>query len=243
MAANTTALGLISYVSSSIGAGLLVLHISFIILLSLMGIWFKDVIVEGTYEGTHEIHVQIGLRLGVVLFIISEIMFFFAFFWAFFHSSLSPAVSIGCVWPPLGIETLNPWEVPFLNTLILLSSGVSVTYAHRALLVGARKRVIVALAITILLGVIFTLCQIYEYINAPFSINDSVYGSIFHMATGFHGFHAVIGTSFLAVCFIRHLLYHFTQYHHLGFEAAAWYWHSVDVAWLFLFTSIYWRGP
>lgn len=218
------------------------IHTALPILLLIVYRWFRDIVVESTFEGNHTAKVQTGLRFGMVLFIVSEIMFFFAFFWAFFHSSLSPAVAIGCVWPPMGIETLNPWEVPFLNTLILLSSGVSITWAHRAIIAGNRANTIIGLGITILLGIIFTLCQLFEYITAPFGINDGVYGSVFYMATGFHGFHVFVGTTFLVVCLLRQVFYHFTIEHHFGFEAAAWYWHFVDVVWLFLFTSIYWWG-
>jgi cytochrome c oxidase subunit 3 len=204
--------------------------------------WFTDIITEATFEGHHTFKVQQGLRYGMVLFIVSEIMFFFGFFWAFFHSSLSPAVSIGCIWPPKGIEVIKPFELPFLNTLILLSSGVSITWAHRALLSGNRNSTILALAITVLLGIIFTGCQAFEYYTAPFSINDGIYGSIFYMTTGFHGFHVLVGTIFLLANLWRQTEYHFTRQHHFGFEAGAWYWHFVDVVWIFLFTTLYWWG-
>jgi len=167
-------------------------------------------------------------------------MFFFAFFWAFFHSSLAPSVEIGSIWPPLGIEPFNPWGIPLLNTCILLLSGVTITYTHHALCLGNARYLIDGFLFTILLAICFTFFQAYEYLNAPFNISDSVYGSTFYMATGFHGLHVIIGTLFICVCFARYT--HFTREHHVGFEAAAWYWHFVDVVWLFLFISIYWWG-
>ena len=205
-----------------------------------MGLWWRDVIRESTFEGSHSAKVQLGLRLGMILFIVSEIMFFFAFFWAFFHSSISPAINIGAVWPPKGIETLSAWGVPLLNTVILLTSGATCTWCHHAILAGNRLESIYALILTIILAVVFTFCQYLEYVNSTFTISDSVYGSCFYMATGFHGFHVFVGTCFLSVCLIRLVNYHFTKEHHLGFEAAAWYWHFVDVVWLFLFITIYW---
>lgn len=211
-------------------------------IICVMALWFRDVVREGTFQGMHTVQVQNGLRLGMLLFITSEVMFFFSFFWAFFHSSLSPTIEIGSVWPPVGILTLSPWEVPLLNTLILLLSGVTVTWAHHAIVAGQRSQAIQALSSTVLLGVIFTALQALEYVEASFTIADSVYGSVFYMATGFHGFHVIVGTLFLAVCLYRLSSYHFTREHHFGFEAAAWYWHFVDVVWLFLFVTIYWWG-
>lgn len=222
--------------------GLFFLHIGFASLLFARYRWFTDIITEATFEGHHTAKVQQGLRYGRLLFIVSEIRFFFGFFLAFFHSSLAPAVAIGCVWPPKGIEVIQPFELPFLNTLILLSSGVSITWAHRAIYAADRNQTIIALTITILLGSIFTGCQYFEYYNAPFSINDGIYASIFYMTTGFHGFHVLVGTIFLLVSLWRQRNYHFTRQHHFGFEAAAWYWHFVDVVWIFLFTTLYWWG-
>ena len=204
--------------------------------------WFNDVIRESTIERQHTLKVRKGLRAGMILFIVSEVFFFFSFFWGFFHSALTPAVSIGCQWPPKGIHPIEAFGLPLLNTVILLSSGVSVTWAHRAILANLRNDGLIALIYTVFLGGLFTACQIYEYINAPFSINDGIYGSIFYVATGFHGLHVIIGTIFLCVCLGRHYYGHFTAKIHLGFEFAAWYWHFVDVVWLFLFVSIYWWG-
>lgn len=212
------------------------------LLLYTMFVWWRDVVRESTFQGHHTSVVELGLRYGMILFIASEVMFFVAFFWAFFHSSLSPTIEIGAVWPPKGIQVLDPWGVPFLNTVILLSSGASVTWAHHAILVGDSRNAIAGLVVTIALAVVFTGFQALEYIEAPFTISDGIYGSTFFMATGFHGFHVIIGTIFLTVCLIRLIQGHFTKRHHFGFEAAAWYWHFVDVVWLFLFVSIYWWG-
>lgn len=223
-------------------AGFLKMIISLVCVLYCLFRWFSDVITEATFEGNHTNKVRNGLRQGMLLFILSEVMFFFAFFWAFFHSSLIPSIFIGAVWPPQGIEVLNPWGLPFLNTVILLSSGVSITWAHRNILAGRHWDTVVSLFITISLGILFTFLQAKEYIEAPFAINSGIYGSVFFLATGFHGFHVFIGTIFLIVCFFRQLKFHFTREHHFGFEAAAWYWHFVDVVWLFLFTTIYWWG-
>ena len=223
-------------------AGELVVSFGMSLLFYSMFVWWRDVIRESTFQGHHTGAVQMGLRYGMILFIVSEIMFFVAFFWAFFHSSLAPTVEIGAIWPPKGIDVLNPWEIPFLNTLILLSSGAAVTWAHHAILAGYRRQAILALILTIGLAAIFTAFQGYEYLEAPFTIADGIYGSTFYLATGFHGFHVMIGTIFLLVCLLRLLSYHFTKVHHFGFEAAAWYWHMVDVVWLFLFVSIYYWG-
>jgi len=207
-----------------------------------MFVWWRDIIREATFEGWHTNMVQVGMRYGMMLFITSEVMFFFAFFWAFFHSSLSPTPEIGAVWPPKGIEALSAWEVPLLNTVILLTSGASCTWAHHAIVAGERSQAIIGMIITLILAVFFTALQGFEYVNAAFTISDSVFGSTFFMATGFHGFHVIIGTIFLTVCYFRLIDYHFTKQHHFGFEAAAWYWHFVDVVWLFLFVTIYWWG-
>jgi heme/copper-type cytochrome/quinol oxidase subunit 3 len=186
--------------------------------------------------------VQLGLRFGMVLFIVSEVMFFVAFFWAFFWASLAPVPEIASVWPPKNIEVLAAFEVPFLNTLILLSSGATVTWAHHAVLAGQHRPVILGLICTIILAAAFTGLQVFEYVGANFTISDSIYGSTFYMATGFHGFHVFVGTCFLTVCLFRALAYHFTSRHHFGLEAAIMYWHFVDVVWLFLFVAVYYWG-
>lgn len=212
------------------------------LLLASMAVWWRDVVREGTMEGQHTTRVQLGRRSGMVLFIVSEAMLFFAFFWAFFWAALAPTPEIGSVWPPRGIEVLNAWEVPFLNTAILLSSGASVTWAHHSIVSGNREEAIQGLRVTVGLAVVFTALQVFEYVNANFTISDSVYGSVFYMATGFHGFHVFIGTCFLTVSLVRLYNHHFTKQHHFGFEAAAWYWHFVDVVWLFLFVAVYCWG-
>nr|YP_010946562.1 cytochrome c oxidase subunit III [Jacobsonina aliena]WGO57280.1 cytochrome c oxidase subunit III [Jacobsonina aliena] len=204
--------------------------------------WWRDIVREGTYQGLHTKFVTKGLRWGMILFIISEVFFFISFFWAFFHSSLSPTVELGSLWPPMGILPFNPLQIPLLNTAILLASGVTVTWAHHGLLEDNYNQGLQGLFFTVILGIYFTILQAYEYIEAPFTIADSVYGSSFFMATGFHGLHVIIGTTFLLTCLLRHLFLHFSSGHHFGFEAAAWYWHFVDVVWLFLYVSIYWWG-
>uniref|UniRef100_UPI0030E17C59 cytochrome c oxidase subunit III n=1 Tax=Vescelia pieli TaxID=2526987 RepID=UPI0030E17C59 len=219
-----------------------ILMLGFLITLLTMIQWWRDITREGTYQGMHTYNVSLGLRWGMILFIISEVFFFISFFWAFFHSSLAPAIDIGTYWPPLGITPFNPMQIPLLNTAILLASGVSVTWAHHSLLNSNYTQSAQGLSLTIMLGVYFTLLQAYEYIEAPFSIADSVYGATFFMATGFHGLHVIIGTTFLIICFVRHISHHFSDNHHFGFEAAAWYWHFVDIVWLFLYISIYWWG-
>jgi heme/copper-type cytochrome/quinol oxidase subunit 3 len=273
---------------------------SIVILLISVIAWFNDVVIESTYEGNHTKAVQRGLRYGIILFIVSEVIFFFGFFWAFFHSALNPSIFIGCIWPPKGIIPLETWNIPFLNTLILLSSGVAVTWSHLELLSSdqstfvlyksrfdpykarflnsntvftahptnvltyytkikdplkltpenlqqydttwrqnAFQNAILGLALTLFYGVLFTLFQRYEYINAKFDISDSVYGSTFFIITGLHGLHVVAGTIFLSVQLARIVNYHLTPTHHFGYEAAIWYWHFVDVVWLFVFISVY----
>nr|UCC46044.1 cytochrome c oxidase subunit III [Microdeuterus sp. HEM078] len=204
--------------------------------------WWRDIVREATYQGKHTIKVTEGLKLGMILFIISEVFFFISFFWGFFHSSLSPTVEIGMTWPPKGIQVFNPMEIPLLNTMILLSSGITVTWAHHSIMESNHNQTKISLMITVMLGVYFTILQGYEYKESSFCISDSIYGSSFFMATGFHGLHVMIGTIFLLVCLMRHSKFHFSSGHHFGFEAAAWYWHFVDVVWLFLYISIYWWG-
>nr|YP_009485622.1 cytochrome c oxidase subunit III [Inara alboguttata]AVZ00758.1 cytochrome c oxidase subunit III [Inara alboguttata] len=204
--------------------------------------WWRDIVREGTYQGKHTISVTTGLKWGMILFIVSEVFFFISFFWGFFHSSLAPTVEIGSIWPPKGILTFNPTEIPLLNTMILLCSGITVTWAHHSLMESNYTQATQALMLTVMLGLYFTALQAFEYYESSFTISDSVYGSCFFMATGFHGIHVIIGTTFLMICLMRHMMFHFSKNHHFGFEAAAWYWHFVDVVWLFLYMSIYWWG-
>jgi cytochrome c oxidase subunit III len=208
--------------------------------------WFKNIVVEAE-RGDHTPVVQLHMRYGMILFIASEVMFFVGWFWAWFNFSLFPSTLtdvIAGVWPPASIEeVLNPFELPLLNTIILLCSGTTVSWAHHSLIHGDRTGLKQGLWATIALGVVFSAIQAYEYGVAPFAFGGNTYSSAFYMATGFHGFHVIIGTIFLAVCLYRAYLGHFTQRQHFGFEAAAWYWHFVDVVWLFLFVVIYvWGG-
>nr|ALO70407.1 cytochrome c oxidase subunit 3 [Brachygluta helferi] len=216
--------------------------VGFIIMILIMFQWWRDIVRESTYQGLHTFNVTMGLRWGMILFIISEVFFFISFFWGFFHSSLSPTVELGMMWPPKGIQPFNPTQIPLLNTLILLTSGLTVTWAHHSLMENNYKQSLQGLIFTVILGFYFSLLQLFEYIESPFTISDSIYGSSFFMATGFHGIHVIIGTTFLLTCMIRHMNYHFSSIHHFGFEAATWYWHFVDVVWLFLYISIYWWG-
>jgi cytochrome c oxidase subunit 3 len=232
-------LGGVLYMHKFIG-GWSLFATGFSTILYVMYVWWRDIVREATFEDTHTVAVQKGLRLGMILFILSEVMFFFAFFWAFFHSSIAPVFNIGGVWPPKAITTISAYTIPLTNTFILLTSGATVTWAHHALLVRAKRHTLVALLLTLILAVLFTCLQGFEYINAPFNISDGVYGSCFYLATGFHGFHVFIGTVALFVSFIRIILNHFTNKHHFGFESAIWYWHFVDVVWLFLFINVYW---
>ncbi|NNU79728.1 cytochrome c oxidase subunit 3 [Halovulum dunhuangense] len=209
------------------------------VVLYTMYAWWSDVVSE-SLAGDHTPVVRIGLRMGMIMFIISEVMFFAAWFWSFFKHALYPMAAIDNTWPPPGIETFDPWHLPLINTLILLCSGCAATWAHHAIAHdNDRKGLVWGLSLAIALGAIFTAFQAYEYTHAAFGFAGNIYGANFFMATGFHGFHVIIGTIFLAVCLGRAMKGHFTPEKHLGFEAAAWYWHFVDVVWLFLFFSIY----
>nr|QIV24827.1 cytochrome c oxidase subunit III [Archetypus frenchi] len=218
------------------------LFLGLTIMLLIMYQWWRDIVREATFQGLHTYNVSLGLRWGMILFITSEVFFFISFFWGFFHNSLSPSIELGMNWPPKGIIPFNPIEIPLLNTLILLTSGLTVTWAHHGLMENNYKQGLQGLLLTVILGLYFTALQAFEYIESPFTIADAAYGSSFFMATGFHGIHVIIGTTFLFVCLMRHWLNHFSSTHHFGFEAAAWYWHFVDVVWLFLYISIYWWG-
>nr|UIR97930.1 cytochrome c oxidase subunit 3 [Cyphoderus sp.] len=204
--------------------------------------WWRDISRESTFQGLHTFIVAKGMRWGMILFITSEVLFFFSFFWSFFHSSLAPTMEIGLNWPPTGITPFNPIQVPLLNTIILLSSGVTITWAHHGIMENKFSQSLQGLLLTVILGIYFTCLQAMEYLEASFSIADSAYGSTFFVATGFHGLHVIIGTTFLIVCLARLANCHFSSHHHFGFEAAAWYWHFVDVVWLFLYLTIYWWG-
>ena len=220
------------------------LNLGVILVSTGMGLWFRDIIVESTYLGHHTEQVKRGLTIGIALFIVSELMAFLSIFWAYFHSSLSPSVEIGGTWPPLGIETLDPLAIPLLNTILLLSSGAFITYAHHAIIKGNRRSAILGFILTLLFAILFTGLQGYEYSEAGFSIADSVYGTVFFASTGLHGLHVIIGTIFIAIQFIRILNHHITTTHHVGLESAIAYWHFVDVVWLFLYAFVYlWSAP
>ena len=228
------------------GAGKYVLLLGAFGVLLTMFSWWTNVVREAN-SGDHTPVVQLHLRYGMILFIASEVMFFVGWFWSWFDFSLFPSSLsevVGGTWPPKGIEAvMDPFDLPLLNTLILLCSGTTVTWAHHALIHGDRQGLKTGLWLTIVLGVLFTSIQAYEYANAPFNFGENTYGSAFFMATGFHGFHVIIGTIFLTVCLKRAYNGDFTPRQHFGFEAAAWYWHFVDVVWLFLFLAIYvWGG-
>ena len=218
--------------------------------------WWIDVTKEAN-QGDHTPVVSIGLRYGMIMFIASEVMFFVAWFWIFFemalfhgvraHSGIDEVAAAWQTWPPKGVETVSPWHLPLVNTLTLLLSGTTVTWAHHALQTGDRQGAKLGLLLTVILGVLFTSIQAYEYHHilteqlfySPEAANSGLYGSSFFMATGFHGFHVLIGTIFLTICLLRLMGGGFTPQKHFGFEAAAWYWHFVDVVWLFLFAFIY----
>jgi cytochrome c oxidase subunit 3 len=216
------------------------LKFNLFVVILMMAFWWSDVITEASLEGQHTSHVQNNIRLGMILFICSEVMFFFAFFWAFFHSSFNPDITLGSSWPPRFLTTIDAFGLPLLNTIILLSSGCSITVAHNALIKGQKDKAINQFLNTILFAIIFTFYQYEEYNSLPYSISDSVYGSCFFMLTGFHGFHVIIGTIFIIVGTIRVYRDFVTRTHHLGIEAAILYWHFVDVVWLFLFICLYW---
>ena len=239
------AVGGITWMKAINAAGPYIFGAGVIGVLFTMVAWWTDVVREAEH-GDHTRVVQISHRYGMILFIASEVMFFVAWFWAYFDIALYPhaaneyarAQAIGGVWPPKGIEPLDPWHFPLLNTLLLLTSGTTVTWAHHALLHSERSAIAKGLILTIVLGVLFTCVQVWEYAHAPFPFASAM-GSNFYMPTGFHGFHVFIGTVFLLVCLARVAMGQFTTKQHLGFEFAAWYWHFVDVVWLFLFSCIY----
>nr|ATD53029.1 cytochrome c oxidase subunit III [Hishimonus phycitis] len=218
------------------------MNLGLMVIILTMFQWWRDVIRESTFQGIHTKKVIKSMKWGMILFIMSEVLFFSSFFWAFFHSSLSPSIEIGMQWPPLGIKPFNPMSIPMLNTMILLSSGISITWAHNSIINKNYSQTIQSMLITVILGIYFTFLQGIEYFEAPFTMADSVYGSTFFMSTGFHGLHVIIGTMFIMISTMRMFNLHMSSYHHVGFEASAWYWHFVDVVWLFLYISIYWWG-
>nr|YP_011014802.1 cytochrome c oxidase subunit III [Eusudasina nantouensis]WQB38483.1 cytochrome c oxidase subunit III [Eusudasina nantouensis] len=212
------------------------------VMMSIMcsAIWWRDVVRESTFQGNHTSMVTKGMKMGMIMFITSEVMFFFSFFWSFLHSSMVPSIELGMNWPPKSIKPFNPMEVPLLNTIILLSSGITITWSHQSMLDNKLNKSFKSLNLTIIMGIYFTFLQKWEYSQSTFSLSDSIYGSTFFMSTGFHGIHVIVGTMFLMTCLMRMKKLHFSKNHHLGFEMAAWYWHFVDVVWLILYLMIYW---
>nr|AZL93483.1 cytochrome c oxidase subunit 3 [Synergus sp. ZJUH_2016033] len=202
--------------------------------------WWRDIIRESTFQGMHTKKIYKLLKLSMFLFIITELLFFISFFWTYFHSSLSPNIEIGSNWPPMNIYQFNPYEIPLLNTIILLSSGVTITYSHYSILMNKKMNSLISLLMTLMLGMLFTLIQLYEYNMSSFCLSDSIYGSLFFMTTGFHGLHVLIGSLFLFIMLMRMFKNHLSNYHHYGFEAASWYWHFVDVIWIIVYSMIYW---
>lgn len=237
----TLVVGAVSYLHQYRCGGY-ILFIGYCLLICVLVGWWRDVIREATFAGMHTRSVRRGMRIGVYLFILSEIMFFAGFFWGFFHSSLVPDFHIGNMFPPKGINIIDPWKLPLANTLLLLSSGATLTWAHHGILTNSFEDARRGLALTIFLGTYFTVIQAYEFVTATFTIADGIYGSAFYLLTGFHGLHVLVGSVFLITCYIRLKKHHFLLDHHFNFEAAAWYWHFVDVVWIFLFLFLYWWG-
>jgi len=253
----TLAIGGVTYMKGLFGieqGQLWTLVPGFLMVIWTMAGWWREVIKEGR-TGDHTPVVEIGLKYGMILFIVSEIMFFAAWFWSFFELAIFYPARIGATfdaaspvweglnafaqWPPTGVTTFDPFHLPLVNTLILLLSGTTVTAAHHSLQHNKLDNAKFMLLLTIILGVAFTCLQAFEYSEAQFTFDGTVYGSAFFMATGFHGAHVVIGTIFLTVCLFRLYANNMTAEKHLGFEFAAWYWHFVDVVWLFLFAFVY----
>lgn len=202
--------------------------------------WWRDVNRERSLQGYHTTYVFSNMRYGILLFIVSEILFFISFFWSFFHSRLSPNYELGSLWPPTFSYAINPFDVPLLNTVILLRSGVTVTLSHHYIINKNNYMSYNYLLITIILGLYFTLAQVFEYLERDFLICDSVFGSTFFMATGFHGFHVIVGSLLLFFALIRLRNNYMNYFHHVGLERSIWYWHFVDVVWLYLFIFVYW---
>jgi cytochrome c oxidase subunit 3 len=222
--------------------GLLVLVLGLALVIAVLSIWWRDVIREALFQGHHTIVVQSLIKSGFGLFILSEVMFFVAWFWAYFHCTLCPPIELGCFVPSNSVDLVSTWGVPWFNTVLLLSSGATVTVCHHSLMANRYKDSITSLEATIWLAMIFTFWQGYEYQTTFLNISDGAAGSTFFLATGFHGIHVIIGTAFLSVSLVRQLLYHYSMSHLVGFEAASWYFHFVDVVWLALFLTIYWWG-
>nr|DBA43538.1 TPA_asm: COX3 [Bombus balteatus] len=218
---------------------LMIMMMNSMVLLMSSLMWFRDIIRESTFQGMHSLYIIMMMKFSMIMFIISELFFFISFFWTFFHNSISPSIEINFSWPPKMIMFFNPFEIPLLNSIILILSGFTVTLSHYNLLNNKFKSSILTLMITIILGFYFNFMQVFEYYNSFFCINDSIYGSIFYLSTGFHGIHVLIGTLMLLFSLIRMIKNHFSSIHHMNFEFSIWYWHFVDVIWLFIYMFYY----
>nr|YP_009121677.1 cytochrome c oxidase subunit III [Hylaeus dilatatus]AJG02943.1 cytochrome c oxidase subunit III [Hylaeus dilatatus]ALO64647.1 cytochrome c oxidase subunit III [Hylaeus dilatatus] len=222
------------------------MNIKFMIILNLLILtismyqWWRDIIRESTFQGYHTLYVYKLMKMGMILFIISEFFFFISFFWTYFHSAISPNIEIGSIWPPKMINMFNPYDIPLLNSIILISSGLTITWSHHSLINNKMYNCLYGLWLSITLGSYFTYIQLIEYSEAKFCFNDSIFGSIFFMMTGFHGLHVIIGIIFMFTCYYRIFYGYISKMHHFHFEAASWYWHFVDIIWLFLYISLYW---
>ena len=205
-------------------------------------LWGQDVHREGCYEGSHNVEVLEGFKVGMIIFILSECFFFLGMFWSYLHLAESLSFYIGSQWPPLGVICFDPKGVPFLNTIILVSSGVSVTWCHHALEKGYFKRSVFSLFFTVFLGFLFTVFQLIEYYVASFRFSCSSYSSVYFLGTGFHGLHVIIGRFLLLISLTRFSLMFVSPYRRAGFECSVWYWHFVDVVWFFLYLIFYWWG-
>nr|YP_003127031.1 Cox3p [Brettanomyces custersianus]ACU32814.1 Cox3p [Brettanomyces custersianus] len=212
------------------------------VLISTLFLWTRDVVIEGTYLGAHTIAVRRGLNIGFLFFVFTELMVFVSLFWGYFHSAINPSIVLGCAWPPVGITSIKPTELPLLNTIILLSSGATVTWAHESVLSRNREGALWGLFVTTLLIVIFVLCQVLEFSGSTFTITDSVYGSIFYATTGLHFIHMVMLGFMLMVCYARMYFYQFTATHHVNLETTILYLHVLDIIWLFIYIVFYWWG-
>lgn len=215
---------------------------SILLLLYSSFLWSQDIHREGCYEGSHNEETTLGFKVGIVLFIFSEIFFFLGMFWRYFHLAESPDFSLGGVWPPVGVDTFDPKGIPFLNTVLLVSSGVSVTWSHHALEKGQFKLRVFSLFSTVFLGIFFTILQLTEYYVARFTFSCSSYSSVYFMGTGFHGLHVIIGRVLLLICLVRFRFLRVSPHHSVGFECSVWYWHFVDIVWFFLYLIFYWWG-
>ena len=217
----------------------IILELGIIIMIINIILWLSDIIIESTYLGLHTYEVEKGLSIGIILFIITEVILFISIFWALYHSNLSPTLSIGCIWPPIGIIIINAITIPLLNSIILLSSSISITTAHYSMIARIRLYTINYIIITIFKAIYFIILQYIEYTYNTFTITDSIYGTIFYSLTGLHGIHIIIGLIFIIISLIRIYIYQITDYHHLGIIISIGYWHFVDILWLFVYTTIY----